>query len=402
MLDDVDPSPEVDDEERPQTPEPIRTAVSYHLSFRKYGHGPRNLRWAWLFGFGLATPKARGGWYVRHRRIPRTDFLDDTTAAVYRQLEAAPCVYHNALEARLIERRYGIGEACEWDDVRILASLLEIPRIEMADLAAKFFIPAPDSVPSRRQSYLARDNAEMILSLAEEFDWGERIEREGLKTVYDLERAVVEPTATMIENGLAVDRQGLDAHVDDLRRQMHAAKNELEQLTGRCFRSGNPEDVSDVLHRVLKLPVRRRNRNTSPASDQRTLERLVRRDTTGAAGHLLASLRATTLWRNALAILMAIEFKTGRIYPDLDPLGIAGRFVCKTPLLPAIPDCLSDVIVAREGFVLLEAEYSEIELRILTHFCATRVCSRPSAFRKARLISGAARRLRPSGFRRSA
>ena len=208
----------------------------------------------------------------------------------------------------------------------------------------------------------------MILSLAEEFDWGERIEREGLKTVYDLKRAVVEPTATMIENGLAVDRQGLDARVDDLRRQMHAAKNELEQLTGRCFRSGNPEDVSDVLHRVLKLPVRRRNRDTSPASDQRTLERLVRRDTTGAAGHLLASLRATTLWRNALAILMAIEFKTGRIYPDLDPLGIAGRFVCKTPLLPAIPDCLSDVIVAREGFVLLEAEYSEIELRILTHF----------------------------------
>ena len=60
MLDDVDPSPEVDDEERPQTPEPVRTAVSYHLSFRKYGHGPRNLRWAWLFGFGLATPKARG------------------------------------------------------------------------------------------------------------------------------------------------------------------------------------------------------------------------------------------------------------------------------------------------------------------------------------------------------
>ena len=272
----------------------------------------------------------------------------------------------------------------------------------MADLAAKFFIPGPIASRHAARAHPARENAEMILSLAEEFDWCERIEREGLKTVYDLEGAVVEPTATMIENGLAVDRQGLDARVDDLRRQMHAAKNELEQTDWPMFSFGKSRG------RQRRAASRLETAGSSPESEHVPGKRpadprvAVRRDTTGAAEHLLASLRATTLWRTVLVILMAIEFKTGRIYPDLDPLGIAGRFVCKTPLLPAIPDCLSDVIVAREGFVLLEAEYSEIELRILTHFCATRVCSRPSAFRKARLISGAARRLRPSGFRRSA
>lgn len=76
--------------------------------------------------------------------------------------------------------------------------------------------------------------------------------------------------------------------------------------------------------------------------------------------------------------LSHVDPATHRIRPELRPLGTAtGRFSCREPNLQAIPKIVLDAFIPADGHVLLEADFSQIELRVLAHF------SRDPAFLEA-------------------
>jgi DNA polymerase I-like protein with 3'-5' exonuclease and polymerase domains len=71
---------------------------------------------------------------------------------------------------------------------------------------------------------------------------------------------------------------------------------------------------------------------------------------------------------NAAALLPHVQ-ADGRIYADLDPLGTAtGRYSCSDPPLQALDRRVRRAIEAAPGCVLMEADYSQMELRVLAHF----------------------------------
>ena len=346
-------------------PRRLPIGVDYHVSHPKtQSKNPQHNR---LRGFGLA--RAEVSQYVRYRRVPRERFLTDDALAALRELEARPRIYHNATVARLVERNYRIAPAYFWDDLRIMAYLLEVRPYELKDLIERFYAPTETPLPSRRHDIRARGHAEAIADIYEKTDWRERIFLEGLDVAYDIELGAVEPTVAMIENGILVDSERLQAHLTELRPQAQEARNEVRQLTGQSILYRQIEkDFNDLIRGVLKLPALCVRWDKSRTLDQRTLRRLAKQDPTGAIEKFITSQAAMLAWRNGFEILKAIEYTTGRIHPDLDPLGTdTGGFVCKSPLLHAIPESLLDVFVAPEGYTLLAASYSDIELRILAH-----------------------------------
>ncbi len=73
--------------------------------------------------------------------------------------------------------------------------------------------------------------------------------------------------------------------------------------------------------------------------------------------------------QSSAAALLSQAQPDGRIYANLDPLGAStGRFSCESPNLQGIPGRLLEAIEASPGRMLLEADYSQCELRVLAHF----------------------------------
>ena len=71
---------------------------------------------------------------------------------------------------------------------------------------------------------------------------------------------------------------------------------------------------------------------------------------------------------NAAALLRRVQ-PDGRIYADLDPLGaISGRYNCRDPKLQGLPPGVLAAVEASPGCVLMEADVSQCELRVLAHF----------------------------------
>lgn len=86
-----------------------------------------------------------------------------------------------------------------------------------------------------------------------------------------------------------------------------------------------------------------------------TLEQLANREGPAAA--------------SAAALLRHVQ-PDGRIYADLDPMGaVTGRYTCREPNLQGLPPSLRSAVEASPGHVLMEADVSQCELRVLAHYC---------------------------------
>src|SRR5205085_1483266 len=160
------------------------------------------------------------------------------------------------------------------------------------------------------------------------------------------------------------------------------------------FNIASPKQLRQVLFEELKLPTQRRTGITGEAStDQETLERLA------ALGHALprkilefrriAKLKGTYV--DALPDL--INPQTGRVHASFNQtVAATGRLSSSDPNLQNIPvrseqgRHIRQAFVPEEGWQLLTADYSQVELRLLTHFCGDEALRQ--AFAEGRDIHG--------------
>ena len=202
-----------------------------------------------------------------------------------------------------------------------------------------------------------------------------RLVSERLATVYEtLERPLPAVLAAMEREGVLVDP-------DRLRRLSHAfglkiAEREAEahQLAGHAFNLGSPKQIGDVLFGEQGLPGGRRTPTGAWSTDADTLEAL------GAAGQPLplailehrqiSKLKGTY----ADALIYAADRKDGRVRCTyMLASTTTGRLSATEPNLQNIPirtetgRQLRTVFVAPPGRVIVSADYSQIELRLLAH-----------------------------------
>jgi DNA polymerase-1 len=233
-----------------------------------------------------------------------------------------------------------------------------------------------DQVPAARIAEYAGEDADVAWRLCELLE--PKLRDEGLRKLYDdLEVPLIEVLAELEFNGIRLDIPLLEKLGRELGEQLVGIEREICDLAGRPFNIASPKQLRQVLFDELKLPAQRKTGITGEAStNQETLERLA------AMGHLLpqkilehrqlAKLKGTYV--DALPGL--VNPATGRIHASFNQtVAATGRLSSSDPNLQNIPirteqgRQIRQAFIPEEGWLLLAADYSQIELRLLAHFC---------------------------------
>lgn len=239
-----------------------------------------------------------------------------------------------------------------------------------------------DQVPTARVCAYAAEDADAAWRLCERLE--PEVEQEGLKKLYDdLEIALIEVLADMEFNGIRLDVPFLKQLSGEMESQIERIEKQIHEAAERKFNIGSPKQLREVLFDQLGLPKQRRTGQTNePSTDQDTLEKLARLSiekypqaqvAVAIVEHRQVSkLKGTYV--DALPLL--VNPKTGRIHTSFNQtVAETGRLSSSDPNLQNIPikttqgQQIRKAFLPREGWKLLSADYSQVELRLLAHFC---------------------------------
>ncbi len=190
--------------------------------------------------------------------------------------------------------------------------------------------------------------------------------------LHDLELPLARVLSELERTGVLVDVRRLVRLSGELAQQLVALEKRCTELAGHEFNVGSPRQLEAILFDQLKLPVIKRTK-TARSTDADVLEELAIHHELPAAileHRTLAKLKSTYLD----ALPREIWPRTGRIHTDFrQTVAATGRLSSSEPNLQNIPirsevgRQIRDAFVAREGFRVMSADYSQIELRVLAH-----------------------------------
>ncbi len=195
---------------------------------------------------------------------------------------------------------------------------------------------------------------------------------EKVKTLYTtIEKPLVPVLANMEKRGVLVDRSQLSKLSQEFEKQIKTHEAKIFELSGERFNVASPKQMAEMLFDKMKLTTKKKGRSTNVE----VLELLA------ADGHKIAteilSFRQLSKLKSTYtdALLQQINPQTGRVHTSYNQAGAAtGRFSSSDPNLQNIPirtengRKIRHAFIAKPGCVLLAADYSQIELRLLAHF----------------------------------
>jgi DNA polymerase-1 len=202
-----------------------------------------------------------------------------------------------------------------------------------------------------------------------------RLQREGLVTVYEtLERPLPAVLAQMEGHGIRIDPDRLRRLSQEFGMRMAEYEAKAQALVGRPFNLGSPKQIGDVLFGELSLPGGKKTPKGDWSTDASVLDDLA------AQGHELPQVLLN--WRQLSKLkgtytdnlVAAVSEKTGRVHTSFAMASTTtGRLSSNDPNLQNIPvrseegRKIRQAFVAEPGHVLISADYSQIELRLLAH-----------------------------------
>ncbi len=196
----------------------------------------------------------------------------------------------------------------------------------------------------------------------------------GLRDVY----ARIElPTALLLQRiertGVLIDPARLAAQSQQLGERMVALEAEAYELAGQPFNMGSPKQIGEILFTKLGLPIKKKTATGAPSTDEEVLAELAADYPLPARlleHRSLAKLKGT--YTDKLPLM--INPHTGRVHTNYaQAVAVTGRLASNEPNLQNIPirtaegRKVREAFIAPAGHVILSADYSQIELRIMAH-----------------------------------
>jgi DNA polymerase-1 len=219
----------------------------------------------------------------------------------------------------------------------------------------------------------AGERTDLALQLADVFV--PALEREALDAVYrDLELPLVPILAELERTGVRVDVAALTAQASRVEHELGALAAEIFRLAGETFNIGSPKQLADILFERLKLPVLKRTGTTRTAST--AVEVLEELALTHELPRMILDWRGLSKLKGTYidALPQLVNPETGRVHTQFNQaVAATGRLSSSDPNLQNIPIRtelgreIRRAFVADPGFVLVSADYSQIELRVLAH-----------------------------------
>jgi len=219
----------------------------------------------------------------------------------------------------------------------------------------------------------AAEDADVTLRIYEHLK--PRLAHEKLLTVYEtLERPLPKVLVEMELAGVKVDPERLRLLSNDFAVRMGELEAEAHRVAGRPFNLGSPKQIGDILFQEMGLASGRTTATGANSTDASMLEDLA------AQGHELP--RILLDWRQLSKLkgtytdnlVAAIDPRTNRVHTSYSlAAATTGRLASSDPNLQNIPVRTEEgrkirkAFIAEPGHVLISADYSQIELRLLAH-----------------------------------
>ena len=351
-------------------------------------------RHANLTGFSLAT-EAGVSCYVplRHQTETAQIPVDDALAVLAPLLRdrAVLKIFQNAKYDLAVFARAGITEIGPLDDTMLISYALDAGAHghgmdELSNLHLGHTPIAYDSVTGTGKSRIPFAQVPLDLATnyaAEDTDITLRLwqllkprlrEQQALALYEQIERRLVPVLLDMEAAGIKVDRADLQAMSLDFAQRMAVMEKEAHALAGEEFNLGSPKQLGEILFDKMAIKGGKRMKTGAWGTDASVLQDLADQGIELPAKILewrqLAKLKSTY----ADALVEQIDPDTGRVHTSFaQAITTTGRLSSTDPNLQNIPirteegSRIRRTFIAEPGNVLISADYSQIELRLLAH-----------------------------------
>jgi DNA polymerase-1 len=329
-------------------------------------------------GAGFYIPLAHS-YLGAPRQLPR----DLVIAKLKDVLQTKPIIGQNLKYDAKILRRSGIELKNIVFDSMLAAYLLDPEsRKDLNELARRYLghsvmdfselgAARMDLVPIEQAARYSIADAEAVIRLKEKM-LPELRSKNQEKLFYEVELPLINVLIEMELNGILLDKEILREQAKELETLATQLLQDIFRLAGQDFNPNSPKQVAYVLFEKLKLPVLRKTK-TGPSTDAYVLQEL-------ASLHplpekLLAYRELEKLLSTYVKKLPEyINPRTGRVHTTFQQhITVTGRLSSTEPNLQNIPvrtelgGQIRKAFVAPPGRVLIGADYSQIELRVLAH-----------------------------------
>ena len=193
------------------------------------------------------------------------------------------------------------------------------------------------------------------------------------KLLEDIEYPLVHVLAKVEQNGAKIDKEKLAAHSEELAEKISDLSSKAFKIAGEEFNLDSPKQLLEVLYEKLKLPVLKKTPKGQPSTNEETLQRLSEEY---ELPKIILQYRTLAKLKSTYTdSLIKIENPaTQRIHTSYQQaITSTGRLSSTEPNLQNIPIKTSEgrrireAFVPEKGNVLISADYSQIELRIMAH-----------------------------------
>jgi len=206
----------------------------------------------------------------------------------------------------------------------------------------------------------------------------QELQKEGLRQLFnEVEMPLVPVLLEMERNGVALDVELLQTMSQELGTEMLKLEADVYNQLGHQFNINSSQQLSQVLYQELGLPKSRKTKS-GYSTDASTLEEL---KGTHPIIELILQYRQLSKIKSTYtdAFLTLINPRTGRVHTSFNQTGTTtGRLSSSEPNLQNIPvrgeigSKIRKAIIAEPGWLLLSADYSQIDLRALAHISRDR------------------------------
>jgi DNA polymerase I len=224
-----------------------------------------------------------------------------------------------------------------------------------------------------RATQYSGEDSEMALQVHAKL-WPQVQADAGLRFVYD---QIEMPTSLVLQrierHGVLIDAAVLARQSHQLAERLMALEQEAYSIAGQPFNMGSPKQIGEILFTKLGLPVKKKTATGAPSTDEEVLAELAADYPLPARildHRSLAKLKGTYTDKLPLMVNPA----TGRVHTNYaQAVAVTGRLSSNEPNLQNIPirtpegRRVREAFIAPPGHVLMSADYSQIELRIMAH-----------------------------------
>ena len=222
-------------------------------------------------------------------------------------------------------------------------------------------------------SNYAAEDADVTLKLFNKLDKLLKDKPTQIKLLQEIEYPLVHVLSNVEMNGAKVDKMKLANHSKELSKKIEDLSSQAFKIAGEEFNLDSPKQLLVVLYEKLKLPILKKTPKGQPSTNEETLQRLAEEY---EIPKIILQYRTLAKLKSTYTdSLIRIENPTtGRIHTSYQQaVTSTGRLSSTEPNLQNIPIKTSEgrrireAFVPEKGNVLISADYSQIELRIMAH-----------------------------------